>query len=54
VSNSIKAICVQDAIPALKHIVDGREPQGLVDFTKANIELSGGAESSAMQQVPGD
>ena len=43
-SNSIKSICVVDVIPTVKHIANGREPQGIVVFTKANIELSCGAE----------
>ena len=39
VSNSIISISVLDVIPAVRCIVNGREPQGTVIFTKANIDV---------------
>ena len=53
-SNSIKSICVLDVIPTVMYLVNGREPQGIVVFTKANIEFSGGAESSTRLTVHSD
>jgi len=50
VSNSIKSICVVDVIPTVKHIANGREPQGIVVFTKANIELRTRPESKPWRQ----